>query len=161
MINFPSTVSSTLSSVNLLHPPRVLDQVIPTRRLIAQAIARQYFGCYLLPQSWWVWSQKRASWLCGYLYQFEIKSIHSQLTAKSVHTVPEFTFVCHSHYRSLLPHTSTPTNPSLPHIFHSSTPTRPTLPHTFHTLHPLTPPLVHTLQTYVLTPSLRPGVIGG
>ena len=41
-------------STELLHSHRIIDDVQMTRRLIAQAIARQYFGCYMLHQSWYV-----------------------------------------------------------------------------------------------------------
>jgi transcription initiation factor TFIID subunit 2 len=50
----------TICSTNLLHSSRVIEQVPITRRLLTQAIAQQYFGCYLLPQLWNDW------WLpCG------------------------------------------------------------------------------------------------
>ena len=39
-------------STNLLHSARIIDQVLVTRRIIANAIAEQYFGCYILPQQW-------------------------------------------------------------------------------------------------------------
>ena len=42
-----------LSSTNLLHSHRIIDQVPDTRRLIALAVAKQYFGCYVLPSSWY------------------------------------------------------------------------------------------------------------
>ena len=45
------------SSTNLLHSARIIDQVPHTRRLIALAIARQYFGCYIQPQLWLVSQQ--------------------------------------------------------------------------------------------------------
>ncbi len=39
---------------NLLHSARVIDQVMITRKVIGLAVAKQYFGCYALPQSWCV-----------------------------------------------------------------------------------------------------------
>ena len=41
-----------LFDTNLLHSHRIIDQVMVTRRVIGQAVAKQYFGCYALPQSW-------------------------------------------------------------------------------------------------------------
>ena len=37
---------------HLLHSSRIIDQVIDTRRVIGEAIAKQYFGCYIVPQFW-------------------------------------------------------------------------------------------------------------
>lgn len=42
-------------STNLLYSPRVIDQVFPTRFALAQVLAKQYFGCYVLPQLWSDW----------------------------------------------------------------------------------------------------------
>ena len=42
----------TVSSVDLLHSHRIIDQAIKTRKILSLAIAQQYFECYLLPQSW-------------------------------------------------------------------------------------------------------------
>ena len=51
-------------STNLLHSSRIIDQVPTTRRLVAQAIARQYFGSYILPQTWLV---RTAVFMCLYV----------------------------------------------------------------------------------------------
>ena len=51
-------------STELLHSHRIIDNVQMTRRLIAQAIARQYFGCYMLHQSWYV---DNHIWNCCYV----------------------------------------------------------------------------------------------
>lgn len=48
-------------STNLLHSSRVIEQVSITRRLITHAIAQQYFGCYLLPQLWYMF-------ICAFIY---------------------------------------------------------------------------------------------
>ncbi|KAJ6218446.1 hypothetical protein RDWZM_009603 [Blomia tropicalis] len=44
---------STLSilSINLLHSKHVIEQAYVTRRILAQAIAEQYFGCFISMQS--------------------------------------------------------------------------------------------------------------
>eukprot|EP00731_Ephydatia_muelleri_P018686 Em0011g726a len=42
-------------STNLLYSPRVIDQVFPSRCVLAHIVARQYFGCYVLPQLWSDW----------------------------------------------------------------------------------------------------------
>ena len=52
-----SSLSSSYSTLglfdtNLLHSPRIIDQVMVTRRVIGEAIAKQYFGCYVAPQVW-------------------------------------------------------------------------------------------------------------
>ena len=49
-----SLSSNLFPSTNLLHSNRVIDQVTVTRRLLTLAIAQQYFGCYLLPQLWYI-----------------------------------------------------------------------------------------------------------
>ena len=41
-----------LFSTNLLHSSRVIDQVMSTRRIVSKAVAMQYFGCYVLQQTW-------------------------------------------------------------------------------------------------------------
>ena len=51
---FPLISSPSPPSTNLLHSNRVIDQVTVTRRLLTLAIAQQYFGCYLLPQLWYI-----------------------------------------------------------------------------------------------------------
>lgn len=42
-------------STNLLHSSRIIDQVYITRPLMALAVAKQYFGCFLLQYSWYDW----------------------------------------------------------------------------------------------------------
>ena len=62
----PSCSYSTLGlfDTNLLHSARMIDQVMVTRRVISRAIAEQYFGCYVLQQSWYVVGVKFSSLQC-------------------------------------------------------------------------------------------------
>ena len=40
------------SSTSLLHSSRVIDQGFETRKYLSQALAEQFFGCYLCIQTW-------------------------------------------------------------------------------------------------------------
>lgn len=77
-------------STELLHSHRIIDNVQMTRRLIAQAIARQYFGCYMLHQSWCDWwlSEGLSLFISGLFirrmfgsteYQFYIMEEHNKV----------------------------------------------------------------------------------
>lgn len=66
--NLASSYSTMgIFSVELLHSPRVIEQVFSTRRTLALAIAQQYFGCYMLPNTWsdWWLAQGIAGFLAG------------------------------------------------------------------------------------------------
>lgn len=53
-----------LINVNLLHSQQIIDQAFVTRRVLAHALARQYFGCYLTQLNWHNW------WLLSGLASF-------------------------------------------------------------------------------------------
>lgn len=40
-------------STNLLHSAMIIDQTPQTRRCLAQALAQQFFGCFISRMSWW------------------------------------------------------------------------------------------------------------
>eukprot|EP00057_Strongylocentrotus_purpuratus_P009012 XP_011663486.1 PREDICTED: transcription initiation factor TFIID subunit 2 [Strongylocentrotus purpuratus] len=44
--------SMAIFSTNLLHSARIIDQTFETRRLLAEALASQFFGCYICPETW-------------------------------------------------------------------------------------------------------------
>lgn len=47
-------------SVNLLHPKQIIDQVYVSKKILAQVMAEQFFGCFISTQNWSDW------WLtCG------------------------------------------------------------------------------------------------
>lgn len=39
-------------STNLLHSAMIIDQTPQTRRCLAQALAQQFFGCFISRMSW-------------------------------------------------------------------------------------------------------------
>jgi len=41
-----------LYSTNLLHGKKVIDQTMLTRHLLAQAVAQQFFGCFISMNCW-------------------------------------------------------------------------------------------------------------
>lgn len=45
---------SASASTNLLHSAMIIDQTPLTRRCLAQALAQQFFGCFISRMSWWV-----------------------------------------------------------------------------------------------------------
>lgn len=47
-----SYASLGVFDTNLLHSSLIIDQVVPTRKVISNAIAKQYFCCYVLQQTW-------------------------------------------------------------------------------------------------------------
>ncbi|XP_048582004.1 transcription initiation factor TFIID subunit 2 isoform X3 [Nematostella vectensis] len=63
--------SMSIFNTSLLHSSRIIDQTFITRRVLAQALAEQFFGCYICMQDW------SDAWLCsgiaGYLYSLYVK----------------------------------------------------------------------------------------
>ncbi|KAL0273010.1 UNVERIFIED_CONTAM: hypothetical protein PYX00_005790 [Menopon gallinae] len=57
----------SILSTNLLHSPAIIDQTVITRKAMAQAIAEQFFGCFISMQNWSdSWLPKGiATYLCG------------------------------------------------------------------------------------------------
>ncbi|KAK3592160.1 hypothetical protein CHS0354_019451 [Potamilus streckersoni] len=54
-----SYATISILSTNLLHSARIIDQTITSRRLMASAVAQQFFGCYISMQSWYdAWLSK-------------------------------------------------------------------------------------------------------
>ncbi len=51
-VDYTSYSTLGLFDTSLLHSARMIDQAMATRRLISRAVAEQYFGCYVLQQSW-------------------------------------------------------------------------------------------------------------
>lgn len=49
---------SASASTNLLHSAMIIDQTPLTRRCLAQALAQQFFGCFISRMSWWVQKQQ-------------------------------------------------------------------------------------------------------
>ncbi|KAI8636070.1 hypothetical protein BD408DRAFT_377484 [Parasitella parasitica] len=47
-----SSASLTICSSRLLHPVEIIDQIYSTRRELSQALARQWFGIYIVQKSW-------------------------------------------------------------------------------------------------------------
>ncbi|XP_074031440.1 TATA-box binding protein associated factor 2 [Leptinotarsa decemlineata] len=62
-----SYATMSILSVNLLHSAVIIDQVYVTRKVMAQAIAEQFFGCFISMQNWSdMWLNKGISQhLCG------------------------------------------------------------------------------------------------
>ncbi|CAH1119125.1 unnamed protein product [Phaedon cochleariae] len=65
--DYRSYATMSILSVNLLHSAVIIDQVYITRKAMAQAIAEQFFGCFISMQNWSdVWLNKGISqYLCG------------------------------------------------------------------------------------------------
>jgi len=40
------------NSTNLLHGKKIIDQTMLTRHLLAQAVAQQFFGCFISMNCW-------------------------------------------------------------------------------------------------------------
>lgn len=47
-----SYATMSILSTNLLHSPAIIDQTVITRKAMAQAIAEQFFGCFISMQNW-------------------------------------------------------------------------------------------------------------
>jgi len=43
-----------IDSTNLLHGKKIIDQTMLTRHLLAQAIAHQFFSCFISVNSWFL-----------------------------------------------------------------------------------------------------------
>ncbi|KAG5887800.1 hypothetical protein JTB14_019391 [Gonioctena quinquepunctata] len=65
--DYRSYATMSILSVNLLHSAVIIDQVYSTRKAMAQAIAEQFFGCFISMQNWSdMWLNKGISqYLCG------------------------------------------------------------------------------------------------
>nr|MBE5727452.1 TBP-associated factor 2 [Cucujiformia] len=65
-VDYHSYATMSILSVNLLHSAVIVDQVYISRRIMAQAIAEQFFGCFISMQSWSdMWLNKGVSqYLC-------------------------------------------------------------------------------------------------
>lgn len=65
--DYRSYATMSILSVNLLHSAVIVDQVYITRTIMAQAIAEQFFGCFISMQNWSdMWLNKGISqYLCG------------------------------------------------------------------------------------------------
>ncbi|KAK9889670.1 hypothetical protein WA026_007049 [Henosepilachna vigintioctopunctata] len=65
--DYRSYATMSIFSVNLLHSGVIIDQVYETRRVVAQSIAEQFFGCFISMQNWSdMWLNKGISqYLCG------------------------------------------------------------------------------------------------
>ena len=50
--DYQSYASLTTASINLLHSARIIDQTLHTRRALGMAIASQYFGVFIVPESY-------------------------------------------------------------------------------------------------------------
>lgn len=66
-VDYKSYATMSILSLNLLHSAVIIDQVYITRRAMAQAIAEQFFGCFISMQNWSdMWLNKGISqYLCG------------------------------------------------------------------------------------------------
>ncbi|XP_060530001.1 transcription initiation factor TFIID subunit 2 isoform X2 [Cylas formicarius] len=65
--DYQSYSTMSILSVNLLHSAVIIDQVYITRKVMAEAIAEQFFGCFISMQNWSdMWLNKGISqYLCG------------------------------------------------------------------------------------------------
>jgi len=50
--DFQTFASMSIFSTNLLHSSRIIDQTILTRTALAQALSEQFFGCFVVMNSW-------------------------------------------------------------------------------------------------------------
>ncbi|KAJ8315654.1 hypothetical protein KUTeg_007804 [Tegillarca granosa] len=65
----------TIFSTNLLHSSRIIDQTIDTRKILAAAVAEQFFGCFITMQCWSdAWLPKGISNYLSML--FYLKEVH-------------------------------------------------------------------------------------
>lgn len=54
-------------STNLLHSGMIIDQTPATRLCLAQALAQQFFGCFISRMSWWVRAHHQI-WIISHYY---------------------------------------------------------------------------------------------
>ncbi|XP_022910061.2 transcription initiation factor TFIID subunit 2 [Onthophagus taurus] len=67
--DYNSYATMSILSTNLLHSAVIIDQVYITRRAMAQAIAEQFFGCFISMQNWSdMWLPKGISLYLSGLY---------------------------------------------------------------------------------------------
>lgn len=67
--DFKSYATMSILSTNLLHSAVIIDQVYATRRIMSQAIAEQFFGCFISMQNWSdMWLNKGISQYLSGLY---------------------------------------------------------------------------------------------
>ncbi|KAJ0065829.1 hypothetical protein NL108_000053, partial [Boleophthalmus pectinirostris] len=70
-VEVSSYASMSIFSTNLLHSAMIIDQTPLTRRCLAQALAQQFFGCFISRMSWadeWV-----LKGISGYIYGLYLK----------------------------------------------------------------------------------------
>uniref|UniRef100_A0A673FT94 Transcription initiation factor TFIID subunit 2-like n=1 Tax=Sinocyclocheilus rhinocerous TaxID=307959 RepID=A0A673FT94_9TELE len=70
-VQVSSYASMSIFSTNLLHSGMIIDQTPMTRRCLAQALAQQFFGCFISRMSWsdeWV-----LKGISGYIYGLYLK----------------------------------------------------------------------------------------
>ncbi|XP_041045460.1 transcription initiation factor TFIID subunit 2 isoform X5 [Carcharodon carcharias] len=70
-VEVASYASMSILSTNLLHSAMIIDQTPLTRRCLAQALAQQFFGCFISRMSWsdeWV-----LKGISGYIYGLWMK----------------------------------------------------------------------------------------
>ncbi|XP_038057385.1 transcription initiation factor TFIID subunit 2-like [Patiria miniata] len=87
--DYSSFATLSILSTNLLHSQRIIDQTFMTRRLMAQSLSEQFFGCFVGSQSWSdLWLPKGISkYLTGLLLKrmFGVNEyryhIHKELTS--------------------------------------------------------------------------------
>ncbi|GJQ75752.1 putative zinc ion binding protein [Trypoxylus dichotomus] len=67
--DYKSYATMSILNTNLLHSAVIIDQVYATRRAMAQAIAEQFFGCFISMQNWSdMWLPKGISLYLSGLY---------------------------------------------------------------------------------------------
>lgn len=87
-----SSASLSICSSRLLHPEDIIDQIYSTRRELSQALARQWFGIYIVQKSWPdTWLVRGIANLMGSLfikrhlgnneYRLRLKKVKSILTS--------------------------------------------------------------------------------
>ncbi|CAH8451353.1 unnamed protein product [Schistosoma margrebowiei] len=88
-----SFASLIILSLDLLHSPRVIDQAIETRKILSLAVAHQFFGCFLIMETWCdVWlTYGLAGYLSG-LYQKRVfgNNEYRKIVLDEMHFVTEF-----------------------------------------------------------------------
>lgn len=95
---YQSFASLIIFSVDLLFSRRIIDQAIATRRIFSVAVAQQFFGCVLTPDSWagaWL-SYGIANYLAG-LYQKRVfgNNEYRYLIDKDMKDVTRYEHSCH------------------------------------------------------------------
>lgn len=67
--DYKSYATMSILNTNLLHSAVIIDEVYVTRRIMAQAIAEQFFGCFISMQNWSdLWLNKGISQYLAGLY---------------------------------------------------------------------------------------------